>query len=56
MQAFVKAVVEQCEALGLALGSQWRTPHRNSGDWTRFRNQVRADTRHSVRQEACCSE
>lgn len=40
LQAFVRAVVQHCEAAGLALGSQWRTPQRNSGDWTRFRNQV----------------
>jgi hypothetical protein len=40
LQAFVAAVVQHCEAAGLALGSQWRTPHRNSGDWTRFRKQV----------------
>lgn len=41
-EAVVKAVVEYCQAAGLALGSQWRTAQRSSGDWARFRNKADA--------------
>lgn len=52
LQAFVRAVVQHCGAAGLALGSQWRTPHRNSGDWTRFRNQVECCVVQKVARES----